>query len=175
MRYGTRSLSARYWTPAGVRPCGSMNIGYKYGYLYTAVCPATGDLFALMLPSMQSECFKVFLERFQQHLQQHYPEQLNTTPTRPTSVRLVLDNAGAHHADVLAEQSSISLEFLPAYSPELNPVERFFQELRRATKPYVFETLEQIEQVLTETLHRYWDNPKALVQLTYWDWMTAPP
>jgi len=172
MRYGTRSHSARYWTPAGVRPSGSMNIGYEYSYLYTALCPATGDLFALMLPSMQAECFKIFLERFSQHLQQRYR---GDTTQSSAAVRLVLDNAGAHHADLLAQNSTVTLEFLPAYSPELNPVERFFQEVRRATKTQVFETLEQIEQLLVKTLHRYWDNPQAIVQLTYWDWMLPMP
>ena len=144
-----------------------MNIGYTYGYLYTAVCPATGDLFALMLPTMQKQCFEIFIERFQQHLHQPSAEG---APQSAAAVRLVLDNAGAHHAELEIEHT-INLEFLPPYSPELNPVERFFQELRRATTGQIFETLEQIQQVLIQTLQRYWNNPQALVQLTYWDWM----
>lgn len=171
MRYGTRTAARRYWTPAGIRPDGSMNIGYEYGYLYTALSPATGDLFALMLPTMQKECFEVFVEQFQQHLQQRSAQQATDTAT---VVRLVLDNAGAHHAE-LQLQHDMNLEFLPAYSPELNPVERFFQELRRAISGQIFETLQQIEQVLTQTLHEYWNNPRSLVQLTHWDWMVPEP
>ena len=165
MRYGTRSLPTRFWTAQGVRPSGRMNIGYEYRYLYTAVCPATGDLFALMLPSMETVCFNIFLQEFDRHIQQIYTPDCDSP-----AVRLILDNAGAHHALGLQHQH-ISLEFLPPYSPELNPAERFFQEMRRATKAIVFETLDQIEAVLIQTLTRYWDNPKLVVQLTYWDWM----
>lgn len=168
MRYGTRSQLTRYWTPCGVRPCGSMKIGYEYGYLYTALCPSTGDVFALLLPSMQSECFATFLQQFERYVQQHGQEGLASTAT---TVRLVLDNAGAHHANLLPEQSSITLEFLPAYSPELNPVERFFQEVRRVIRKKVFETLKEIEDAITDVLHSYWNNPQAVVKLTYWDWM----
>jgi len=170
MRYGTRSLPARFWTAQGVRPNGRMNIGYEYRYLYTAVCPATGDVFALMLPSMQAVCFDLFLREFNRHLQQIYGSTDKTSGNTTAKVRLILDNAGAHHAQ-LREAQHISLEYLPPYSPELNPVERFFQELRRATKSIIFETLEQIEDVLISTLTHYWNNPQLVVQLTYWDWM----
>lgn len=168
MRYGTRSQPTGYWTPCGVRPCGSMNIGYEYGYLYTALCPSTGDVFALLLPSMQSECLAIFLQQFEQHIRQR--GQDSTESTAPT-VRLVLDNAGTHHAKLLCEDSGITLEFLPSYSPELNPVERFFQEVRRVIKPRVFESLKEIEDAITDVLHSYWKNPQAVVQLTYWQWM----
>lgn len=165
MRYGTRSLPTRFWTAQGARPGGRMNIGYEYRYLYTAICPATGDIFALMLPSMETVCFDIFLQKFSQHIQ-----RLASSDQDSPTVRLILDNAGAHHARGL-EHQHISLDFLPPYSPELNPVERFFLELRRATKLTVFETLEQIEDVLITALTNYWNNPQLVVQLTYWDWM----
>jgi len=59
---------------------------------------------------------------------------------------------------------------LPAYSPELNPVERLFKELREQLSNQVFESLEALEQVLEQELGRYWKNPSLLVQLTAYPW-----
>jgi len=56
----------------------------------------------------------------------------------------VLDNAAYHHA---ADSSwgSFRLDFLPPYSPELNPIERVWKLLRRlATHNEYFATLEDL-------------------------------
>jgi hypothetical protein len=45
-----------------------MHIGYDYGYLYAALCSQTGDLFALLLPTMDSACYAVFLRELGAHL-----------------------------------------------------------------------------------------------------------
>jgi transposase len=41
--------------------------------------------------------------------------------------RLVLDNGQFHKAKKLSIPKNVELTFLPPYSPELNPVERFWQ------------------------------------------------
>lgn len=47
-----------------------------------------------------------------------------------THVALVLDQAGWHGAKALKVPESVSLIPLPAYSPELNPIERLWLYLR---------------------------------------------
>ena len=42
--------------------------------------------------------------------------------------RLVLDNGQFHKAKKLSIPKNVELTFLPPYSPELNPVERFWQD-----------------------------------------------
>jgi transposase len=59
---------------------------------------------------------------------------------------------------------------LPPYSPELNPVERYFQELRAKLSNKVFETIEEIMEALSEALAPYWDNPSMLASLTGYGW-----
>jgi transposase len=49
----------------------------------------------------------------------------------------------------------LELARLPAYSPELNPVERFFQELRRKWKFRVFNSLEEAESYVSEALTEF--------------------
>jgi hypothetical protein len=59
---------------------------------------------------------------------------------------------------------------LPAYSPELNPAERWFEELRAPLSNRIFETVEAIEKALTEALRPFWDGPEPLASLTGYDW-----
>jgi transposase len=170
MRYGNRMALGKQWTACGTRPSGvselrrtahHLHIGYDYGYLYAALCPQTGDLFALLLPTMESACYQVFLNELDAHLQ-----------IRQTgSVRLVMDNAGTHHSTQFNRPSGIESCYLPAYSPELNPCERFFEELRRKLKGQVFETVDQVEAALTDCLNPYWQHPDSIRSLTLWDWM----
>jgi transposase len=49
---------------------------------------------------------------------------------------VILDNAKYHHAKILKpflrrHRKQLKLEFLPAYSPELNPIERVWKLTRR--------------------------------------------
>jgi hypothetical protein len=51
---------------------------------------------------------------------------------------------------------------LPAVSPELNPIARFFEELRKELADHVFDTIEQVEEHLTTILQKYYQNHKLL-------------
>jgi transposase len=58
------------------------------------------------------------------------------TRTTPRQVVVILDNAAYHHARLHrdwreAHQERLRLEFLPPYSPELNPIERACKFTRR--------------------------------------------
>jgi transposase len=41
-----------------------------------------------------------------------------------------MDNAGWHHAGVLHKFDNITLMYLPPYSPELNPQEQVWRQMR---------------------------------------------
>ena len=50
----------------------------------------------------------------------------------PRSV-LVMDNASIHHSaelDTMCHDAGVQLLYLPPYSPDLNPIEEFFAELK---------------------------------------------
>jgi len=59
---------------------------------------------------------------------------------------------------------------LPPYSPELNPVERLFEELRAKLSNIVFTSVEAMMVTLTEALKPYWETPSALARLTGYGW-----
>ncbi len=51
---------------------------------------------------------------------------------------IIVDGAGSHQANILSADSPLGLEKLPPYAPELNPAERFFQELRKDLANQIF-------------------------------------
>ena len=70
-------------------------------------------------------------------------------PALPPGSVIVLDNASFHHSPStlkLAQDAGFDLLFLPAYSPDLNPIEHFWatlktrlrKDLHTATNPSLF-------------------------------------
>jgi hypothetical protein len=56
----------------------------------------------------------------------------------PKSV-LVMDNVSFHHSDRIEQicsQAGVKLLYLPPYSPNLNPIEEFFAELKAFVTPW---------------------------------------
>ena len=153
MRYGTRTQHGRRWMPHGERPRCPVRIGYSFGLLSVALCPYTGDLLAILLPSMDRDCFHIFCQALAEHTQQQNAPLL-----------LLTDRASGHTA--AAPTKGIERVLFSAASPELNPVERFFKQLRKELKSRLFDSLQQIEARITALLTHYWQNPAAVVSIT---------
>ena len=164
MRYGTRTHARKRWTRRGRRPVCKVKIGYEWGYLYTAICPYTGDVFACLLSHLDKSCFDVFLEQFKNHLTGKNIEA--------KQVLLIGDGAGAHQK-ALVEKQGMKWVKLPTACPELNPVERFFEELRKYTSNIIFEDLTQIEDFLEKLVREYIYNPEAVSQLTLFSYLNT--
>lgn len=161
MRAGTRTETGCRWTPMGHRPLCRVRLGYEFSYLYAAIAPATGKLIALLLPDMTLESFALFMDHFRRQTKALHG-------THP--VALIADGAGAHQRRV-CEQRGIAFEKLPTACPELNPVERFFEELRKQLSNRVFETIQKLENYLCKILKHYFDHPDTLVQLCHYPYI----
>jgi hypothetical protein len=66
-----------------------------------------------------------------------------------------MDNASFHHSDHIenmCSEAGVKLVYLPPYSPDLNPIEEFFAELkafvRRNWKPYEENTEQGFDNFL---------------------------
>ncbi len=153
MRFGTRTDLGRMWTPPAVRPPGAQRIGYEYGYLSVAINPLRGEIFLLLLPpDMRVESFQAFLTEFEDSLRD--------------STTLITDGAAAHCSSRLKFGGRLQMERIPPYSPELNPVERFFEELRRKLEFRVFETLEQAEDFVGAAIQEFLQDKERVKSLT---------
>lgn len=163
MRFGTRTELGRRWTACGVRPTGEQIIGYEYGYLSVALNPRTGELFALLLPDMRVESFQAFVDEFIKFINEE------------TCVRLITDGAAAHRSTRLKLAEELTIEHLPPYSPELNPVERLFKELRRELKNRVLESLEAVEEAVIKAIEPFLKDGSRVKKLTFYGWLHTTP
>lgn len=159
-RFGLKTWFRRRWCPVGHRPPWVFQDKYEWLWLYAAVEPATGQSLCLYMPRLDGDCFTAFLGE----LKKACPED---------EVVLVTDRAGSHTSGRVSWPEGIRSLLLPAGSPELDPAERLFKELRLDLSNMVFETTGTIAEALTEALRRYWEDPVKLARLTGYSWWTA--
>lgn len=155
MRSGTRTHIKRRWTTRAHRPVCRIRLGYEFCYLYAALCPFSGELEALILPDMSKQSFEVFAAHLARRIKKRHPR---------TRALLICDGAGAHQKEV-CRPLGITLERLPTACPELNPVERLFQELRKEMSNQVYDTLEVVEDHLSQILKKYFRSKDTITQL----------
>lgn len=117
-RIGQQGTLTRVWARTGSRPTAVRQTEYEWVYLWAAVEPASGASVAMITPTVNTALMNTFLTG------------LSGTLAPDEHAVLVLDNAGWHVATALDVPGNITLMFLPAYTPELNPVERLWAWLR---------------------------------------------
>ena len=156
-RFGLKVWFQRRWCPYRVRPAWVVEDRYEWCWLYAAIEPATGQSFFLLMPGVDSACLQVFLDAFAQQLGEQ-------------RVGLVLDGSGAHRAQALVWPDGIVPLRLPPYSPELNPAELIFRQLRAQLSNRIFADLAELEAAITTALQAFWDQPATLQRLTGFDW-----
>ena len=157
MRFGTRTIAGRKWMHKGYRPKCEQKYGYSYCYLFQATQPSSGKSFSMFLPNMDRECFQLFIEEFNKA----YPNQT-----------LIMDNAGSHHAKWEDKpKPEVEIIFLPPYSPDFNPQERVFQELKKPLKGKCFEDIDQIKKIIEEAVKDIEIRPQKVMKWTAWNWI----
>jgi len=120
--------------------------------VFGAVYPADGRPVTLSVTPFNAETFLAFLGLLLCH-------------ARPNQrMILVVDNARSQHAAVLQpwlddHRSRLQLDFLPPYSPDLNPIERVWKLTRRlCTHNRYFPKLEDLTSTVFERF-RLWQKP----------------
>lgn len=141
----------------GIKPITNISYTYENFYLYGAVEPMTGESFFLEMPWLNSACFQIFLNEFAKV----YPASLNI---------LVLDNGRFHQAKSLQIPDNIVLLFLPPYSPELNPIERLWQDIKAKLFENVFTSIKEMQHKLTDILRKY--TKTTIESITSYDYLT---
>ncbi len=106
---------------------------------------------------MDTGCLQSFLEG----LSEAYPDH---------HLLVVFDGAPSHRSEEIVYPENVDFLPLPAYSPELDPVERWFEEFRRELANKAFETVELLQEALGQALVPYWEEPARLRQLTGFSW-----
>lgn len=139
-RFGAHSNIGHGWFEKGRRTALKYNLGYKNFYLYSSVNPLNGNNFSLILPNVDTVNFNVFLKEF-----------VKTLGTKETII--IVDGASWHRSKALDIPENVKIIIQPPYSPELNPVEKLWQYIKRHTiKNRLFEKLSLIENSICEML-----------------------
>ena len=118
MRVGQRGTQTRLWARKGTRPGVVRQQQSESAYLIGAVCPRCDAAVDRVLPFANTRTMALHLEAVSQAV----------PPGRHAA--LVLDQAGWHTIPKLPKLPNVSLLSLPAGSPELNPAEQVWQQLR---------------------------------------------
>jgi transposase len=140
-RFGTHSKLGYGWFPTGERTQVAVKLGFKNFYLYSAVETKTGENFTLEIPYINTNCMNVFLEEF---AKQYAGDE----------IILVMDGAGWHKSKDLQVPDNIEIILLPPYSPELNPVERFWQYIKRyVIKNKIYKNLKELKNAVAKFLN----------------------
>ncbi len=150
-------MSSRHPTLRGVKPIANVDHTYQSLYLYGAVEPITGESFFLEMPWLNGVCFQVFIDE----LAKTFPKTLNV---------LVLDNGRFHQAKSLQLPDNIALIFLPPYSPELNPIERLWQDIKAKLFQHTLGSIEEMQDKITQILRKY--TKAAIAQITNFKYFT---
>ena len=85
---------------------------------------------------------------------QTYVERCLVPTLRPGDI-VVMDNLACHKAAEVArliEEAGATVRFLPAYSPDLNPIEKLFSKLKSALRSAAARTVEQVIEAMGEAL-----------------------
>ncbi|MGI8540930.1 MAG: IS630 family transposase [Rubrobacteraceae bacterium] len=156
-RFGLINWHRRRYCPEGFRPPRVVRRRYEWRWLYAAVEPKTGESFCSYMPGVDGRCLETFFEGLGEAYSDHH-------------LVVVLDNAPSHRSKRITLPENMTLLKLPAYSPELNPAERWFLEFRRSLSNKIFESVEHLQRSLTRTLEPYWREPTLLKRLTGYSW-----
>ena len=159
-RFGRINAPHSCWVK-GERPVVHCQIVREYTYAYASVCPFDGTMDSLVLPWACSAAMNTFLEEVAKRHGDKY-------------ILMFLDQAGWHKAKSLEVPKNIRLASIPAYSPELNPTEHIWDELReKHFHNITFDSMGAVEDRLVEGL-RDMENNKRLVQsIAGFDWIVT--
>ena len=116
-RFGRLSRCRYCWAKFPLRPTVKAMLVHQYVYVYGAVSIPQGNFDSLVLPHVNGGCMGLYLAE----ISRQYPND---------NILMVLEGAGWHKNKSMPIPENIRLLSLPSYSPELNPAEHLWDELR---------------------------------------------
>jgi transposase len=134
-RVGQQGSLSRVWAAKGTRPRVVRQKQFLSTYIFGACCPEKDKGCALILPECTTGMMQLHLD------------EISKNVTKNHHAILIMDRAGWHTTEALVIPSNITILPLPAYSPELNPMEQVWQKLKHGSlSNRVFKNYEEIVQ-----------------------------
>ena len=158
-RIGQQGSLSRVWAEKGTRPRVIRQKQFLSTYIFGAVCPDRDTGCALILPQCNSGMTQLHLEQISEHVRKGY------------HAIVLMDRASWHSAEALNIPENIHLMPLPPYSPELNPIEQVWQQLRKIKLSNTnFKDYEDIVDSCCEAWNCFCDEDGNIQNLCTRDW-----
>ena len=151
LRLGLHGRTRRVLAPRGVKVVQRVQIEYCWRYLLLAVDPLQGTICWAWLGGMKQAYLRPVLKDWRLGC-------------------VVWDGAPSHRGKQIAALAMTRIA-LPPYSPELNPAERIFEEIRARTEGVVYESLEAKRAVAEAYLQELGRDPERVTRLCGWSWI----
>jgi hypothetical protein len=157
LRVGLRGMVRRVWGRRGVKVHQRLQLSSKWRYLFLVVDGQAGTLYWCWLDSMAGDDVLAALGGLQQE----------------TEIAALVWDGAPSHRDQDVSALGLPLIGLPPYSPELNPAERVFEEVRRWIEGKVYATLADKVAAVAAFLTELDSDPARIRSSAGWDWITA--
>ena len=123
------------------------------------MCPQDGAACYLILPAMDGSCMNVFLQELSQRFADYF-------------LLVVYDGAPCHSPGVLDIPGNMTVVKLPPQSPNLNPAENNWDDMReKFFHNLVFNSMKAVEKRLIEACNHYESHPGIIHSMTAWKWI----
>ena len=158
-RFGRMTRIRRCWAPEGLRPEVLNGYEREFTYVYGAVGPLKGTLDWMICEKMNTDNMGAFLA------------QVSNTHKNTFTV-MIVDGASSHVSKTLVIPENIALLRLPAYSPQLNPQEHIWDEIREKYFPNrVFSDMAGVRKQLQMGLPELANDQSRLQSISAWPWI----
>jgi len=133
--------------------------------VFGAFCHMLGKTFHMKSKKLNSDVFMKFVE----HLMKCNPNK---------RLVLVLDNAPWHtskkvKAFLESLKGTVDVLWLPAYSPDMNPIEHLWRFMKSLFSNHFFPTLEEMKNALTNFFKNLYNNNKKIMTLCSPDYLVG--
>ena len=160
-RFGRINAPRACWAPRPLRPAVAAQAVRQYTYLYGAISPKDGLGAYLILPDMDTHCLQIFLDAVAARFRDEY-------------IVMVFDGAPNHRSKTLKVPGNIKLVFLPPYSPELNPKENLWDEIReKIFRNFALKSMKIVEQKLCDAVLYIQKNPELVRSITAFGYISS--
>ena len=155
-RFGLRSSTMRLWTEKGKPLTVKVQQGFKNFYGYSAVSSFDGENFSLVLPNVNTISMNAYLD----YLSEYY---------KGKKIILFMDQAGWHKSKELNISDNIKIDYLPPYSPELNPIEKLWEWIKKeCVHNFFYNSLDDLMDAVCNQYRKLTNNDlKKLCNCSY--------
>jgi transposase len=160
-RIGLKPILRKVRSPIGERPMAIVSHRYEWLYVYGFVNPKTGENLWYLIPRVNTKWLNLVYESFSK----------DVGISEDKKILLFQDNAGWHRSQNVIIPEGMTIKFLPAYSPELQPAERLWSLVDEPVVNRYFENIEELESVLIKRCNILSDMKEEIKKLTNYHWL----